>query len=102
MDKAIFDLAELINRAPQKDPDAGGHTACEDGICGLDDFKVQHVVLKDLEACPKYKPELLFKLSSLLAILFPQLTNVSLRGPAPSAGRAWSKVLAPTHHATRR
>lgn len=84
MDKAIFDLAELINRAPQKDPDAGGHTACEDGICGLDDFKVQHVMPKDLEACPKYKPELLFKLSSLLAILFPQLMNMSLWGPAPS------------------
>lgn len=101
MGKAIFDLAELINRAPQKDPDAGGHTACEDGICGLDDFKVQHVMPKDLEACPKYKPELLFKLSSLLVILFPQLMNMSLWGPAPSTWRALSKVLAPMPHTTR-
>lgn len=91
---AIFDLTELINRAPQKDPDTGLYAAGEDGIHDLDDFKVLLVMPKDLGADPKYKPELSFQLVSLLAILFPQLTNMNFQGQVPTVRRTSSKVLA--------
>ena len=66
---ATFDLAELIGRAPQKDPDTGLYAAGEDGIHELDDFKIQLVMPKDLGADPKYKPELSFKLVPALALI---------------------------------
>jgi len=63
---ATFDLAELIRRAPQKDPNTELYAASEDGIHELDDFKIQLAMPKDLGANPKYKPELTFRFGSFL------------------------------------
>jgi len=70
---ATFDLAELIRRAPQKDPGTDLYAAHEDGIHDLDDFKIQLVMPKDLGANPKYKPELSFRLGLFSAFSFPPL-----------------------------
>lgn len=98
---ATFDLAELINRAPQKDPDTGLYAADEKSVHDLDDFKIQLVMPKDLGADPKYKPELTFKLVPLLVLLFPPLTNANSQGQVPTIRRASSKVLAPVPQTVR-
>ena len=63
---ASLELAELISRAPQKDPNTDLYAAGEDGIHDLDPFTVQLVMPKDLGADPKYKPELTFRLGPFL------------------------------------
>ena len=71
---ATFDLAELIHKAPQKDPNTDLYAANEDGIHDLYDFKIQLAMPKDLGADPKYKPELTFRLGSFLVLFFSPFT----------------------------
>ena len=99
---ATFDLAELINRAPQKDPKSNLYAAGEDGIHDLDDFKIQLVMPKDLGADPKYKPELSFRLVLLLAVSFLPSTNVNPQGQVPTVRCTPSRVLAPVSQTVRR
>ena len=59
---ATLDLTELIQKAPQKDPETDLYAASEGNIHDLDAITISLVMPKDLGADPKYKPELTIRL----------------------------------------
>ena len=72
---ATFDLAELIHRAPQKNPETDLYITSEEIVHDLDAFTVQLVMPKDLGADSKYKPQMTFRLVRLDVIVSPLIAT---------------------------
>ena len=66
---ATLDLAELIRRAPQEDPETDLYPLSEDITHDMDDFTIPLVIPKNLGVDPKYKPELTFRFGLFFGVL---------------------------------